>query len=197
MLRSVLFAAAAFACSQAFSFPAAFKLSPGVDTRGFRDGLHLCKMTAAEPKVVVFTQEMRQAAMSLHTFSQAPKEGKVKDVSSETQVEQWQTTKEDFLQFLVDSKAVYEAFEKAVERPELQSLKNTGEIQDCKLFRLSSSSELFFFRIGASSSSRGGHILHYGQVSYSITFRHRKLHNFSEINRCSSTPLLFVIFIVG
>ena len=143
MLRSVLFAAA-FASSQAFSFPTAFKLSPGVDTRGFRGGLHLCKMTAAEPKVVVFTQEMRQAAMSLHTFSQAPKEGKVKDVSSETQVEQWQTTKEDFLQFLVDSKVVYEAFEKAVERPELQSLKNTGEIQDCKLFRLSSSSELFF-----------------------------------------------------
>lgn len=64
--------------------------------------------------------------MSLHTFSQAPKEGKIKDESANTQVEQWQTTKEDYLQFLVDNKVVYEAFEKAVEKPELQSLRNTG-----------------------------------------------------------------------
>jgi hypothetical protein len=83
-------------------------------------------MAATEPVVVPFTQEMREKAMSLHTFSQAPKEGKVKDQSSNTQVEQWQTTKEDFLQFLVDNKVVYEAFEKAVQKPELQSLRSTG-----------------------------------------------------------------------
>ena len=45
--------------------------------------------------------------MSLHTFSQAPKEGKKKD-TKETQVVNWETTKEDFLQFLTDSLLVYE-----------------------------------------------------------------------------------------
>ena len=91
-----------------------------------RRGLQICTMAAAEPQVLPFTQEMRQKAMSLHTFSQAPKEGPLKDNSANTQVEQWQTTKEDYLQFLVDSKVVYQAFEKSTERPELQSLRNTG-----------------------------------------------------------------------
>ena len=56
---------------------------------------------------LTFTQEMRAKAMSLHTFSQAPKEGKKKD-TKETQVVNWETTKEDFLQFLTDSLVVYE-----------------------------------------------------------------------------------------
>ena len=43
---------------------------------------------------------------------QAPKEGKVRDKTANTVVEQWETTKEDFLQFLTDSLVVYEAFEK-------------------------------------------------------------------------------------
>jgi hypothetical protein len=110
-----------FPCSDAFSQSA---LMPLVSARR---GLQACRMTATEPQVVPFTQEMRQKAMSLHTFSQAPKEGQTKDTSSNTQVEQWQTTKEDYLQFLVDSKIVYQGFDKAVERPELQSLKNTGD----------------------------------------------------------------------
>merc|ERR1712216_804354 len=59
---------------------------------------------------LTFTQEMRAKAMSLHTFSQAPKEGKARDTSANTVVDQWETTKEDFLQFLVDSLVVYQAF---------------------------------------------------------------------------------------
>jgi hypothetical protein len=37
-------------------------------------------------KEMPFTLEMRNAAMALHTFSQAPKSGKVKDTSANTQV---------------------------------------------------------------------------------------------------------------
>eukprot|EP00286_Rhodomonas_abbreviata_P016984 CAMPEP_0181323942 /NCGR_PEP_ID=MMETSP1101-20121128/20073_1 /TAXON_ID=46948 /ORGANISM="Rhodomonas abbreviata, Strain Caron Lab Isolate" /LENGTH=257 /DNA_ID=CAMNT_0023432041 /DNA_START=158 /DNA_END=931 /DNA_ORIENTATION=+ len=73
-----------------------------------------------------FTQEMRNKAMSLHTFSQAPKEGKVKDQNVNTVVQEWQTTGEDFIQFLVDSRAVYEALESAVTKGEFQIFQNTG-----------------------------------------------------------------------
>ena len=59
--------------------------------------------TEAAAGSMTFTQEMRAKAMSLHTFSQAPKEGKVADKSANTVVAQWETTKEDFLQFLTDS----------------------------------------------------------------------------------------------
>jgi len=81
---------------------------------------------SAEVASVPFTQEMRQKAMSLHTFSQAPREGKQKDASANTVVDQWETTKEDYLQFLVDSKVVYEAFEKEVQRSGLEKFRNTG-----------------------------------------------------------------------
>eukprot|EP00293_Proteomonas_sulcata_P009674 CAMPEP_0184298480 /NCGR_PEP_ID=MMETSP1049-20130417/9282_1 /TAXON_ID=77928 /ORGANISM="Proteomonas sulcata, Strain CCMP704" /LENGTH=284 /DNA_ID=CAMNT_0026608625 /DNA_START=1 /DNA_END=855 /DNA_ORIENTATION=+ len=85
------------------------------------------RMTAAESKeTLLFTQEMRNKAMSLHTFSQAPKEGTKKDTSTNTQVAEWQTTTDDFLQFLVDSQVVYEAFEQAVENGGLTTFKNTG-----------------------------------------------------------------------
>ena len=105
------------------------------------------------PAKLTFTQEMRAKAMSLHTFSQAPKEGKKKD-TKETQVVNWETTKEDFLQFLTDSLVVYkvrtalgrrdrdcsmdlifmeslltvklQAFELAVQKPGLELLVNSG-----------------------------------------------------------------------
>merc|ERR1712216_584467 len=86
------------------------------------------RMNAAEPVAtakLTFTQEMRAKAMSLHTFSQAPKEGKKKD-TKETQVVNWETTKEDFLQFLTDSLVVYEAMEVAVQKPGLELLVNSG-----------------------------------------------------------------------
>merc|ERR1719329_1992599 len=71
--------------------------------------------------------QMRAKAMSLHTFSQAPKEGKVRDKTANTVVEQWDTTKEDFLQFLTDSLVVYEAFEKILHSTdELAPLRNSG-----------------------------------------------------------------------
>lgn len=88
-------------------------------------------MTAVDPLAtgakLTFTQEMRAKAMSLHTFSQAPKQKDVKkDTSSNTQMEQWQTTKGDFLQFLVDSLVVYTAYEEVVQKPELARLRNSG-----------------------------------------------------------------------
>lgn len=92
------------------------------------------RMTASEAAATgtdanvkaTFTQEMRAKAMSLHTFSQAPKQGQQRDSSANTVVDQWLTTKEDFLQFLVDNKVVYQAFEKAVEMPHLSRFQNTG-----------------------------------------------------------------------
>jgi len=75
---------------------------------------------------MTFTQEMRAKAMSLHTFSQAPKEGKVADKSANTVVAQWETTKEDFLQFLTDSLVVYEAFESKLAKADLSVLQNSG-----------------------------------------------------------------------
>jgi len=89
------------------------------------------RMSATEPVAagakLTFTQEMRAKAMSLHTFSQAPKEGKVRDKTANTVVEQWETTKEDFLQFLTDSLVVYEAFEKILHSTdELAPLRNSG-----------------------------------------------------------------------
>jgi len=87
----------------------------------------MLRMTAsAEGTKLSFTQEMRNKAMSLHTFSQAPKEGKLKDQNVNTVVDQWQTTKEDYMQFLVDSRTVYEALEAAVQKPTLTTFVDTG-----------------------------------------------------------------------
>jgi heme oxygenase len=100
--------------------------------------LSLCKVSMMGPggsteqvgakgKTLPFTTEMRNAAMALHTFSQAPKEGKVKDQSANTQVEQWSASKEDYMQFLVDSKVVYAAFEEVCNsNDDLLLFRNTG-----------------------------------------------------------------------
>jgi len=123
-LALVLYAGYASAFSVGMSLP---QLRSGA--RSARSAMPL-RMKAAEPAVagskLTFTQEMRNKAMSLHTFSQAPKEGKARDTSANTVVDQWQTTKEDFLQFLTDSLVVYEAFEVALQKPELQLLRNSG-----------------------------------------------------------------------
>ena len=61
--------------------------------------------------------------MRLHTRSQAPKEGK----AAEKQKEPYTPTRGDYLQFLVDSKHVYEALEEIVNgREELKEFRNTG-----------------------------------------------------------------------
>lgn len=63
--------------------------------------------------------------MKLHTRSQAPKEGQAEEGAP--QEEPYTTTHADYLQFLVDSKHVYEAMEEIVnEKDELKMFRNTG-----------------------------------------------------------------------
>lgn len=67
--------------------------------------------------------ELRGAAMRLHTKSQAPKEGEAPEKPREPYV----PTHHDYLQFLVDSKHVYEALEEIVnEKEDLKDFRNTG-----------------------------------------------------------------------
>lgn len=80
---------------------------------------------ARQAKAKSFVQtEMRKAAMALHTFEQAPKEGKRE---APKPAMEWAPTKKGYLQFLVDSRYVYGSIEEIVdERAELAVLKNTG-----------------------------------------------------------------------
>ena len=64
---------------------------------------------------------MRRVAMSLHTREQAPREGeKNTDATKREQVPvaRWTPTVEGYLNFLVESRAVYDAMEKIVAAPE-------------------------------------------------------------------------------
>lgn len=58
-----------------------------------------------------FVAEMRAIAMRLHTKEQAPKEGKAEKPMEQKPMPQWKPTKEGYLQFLVESKAVYDTME--------------------------------------------------------------------------------------
>ena len=70
--------------------------------------------------------ELRGAAMKLHTRKQAPKEGQAEDTSSPEE-RGYITTRDDYLQFLVDSLHVYQAMEDIVnEKDELVIFRNTG-----------------------------------------------------------------------
>jgi len=70
--------------------------------------------------------ELRGAAMKLHTQVQAPKEGEAPAPKSPVDPD-WKPTLEDYLNFLVDSKAVYEEFEDIVlGYPELSEFRDTG-----------------------------------------------------------------------
>lgn len=69
--------------------------------------------------------ELRGAAMRLHTRAQAPREGQAPEPSQPK--EKHVTTLDDYLHFLVDSKAVYEAFEEVVsELDDMAVYRNTG-----------------------------------------------------------------------
>ncbi|CAN8067635.1 unnamed protein product [Agarophyton chilense] len=57
-----------------------------------------------------FVEEMRFVAMRLHTKDQAPREGKQE--ASALPIQDWAPSKHDFMQFLVDSRAVYTYFER-------------------------------------------------------------------------------------
>ena len=67
--------------------------------------------------------ELRAQAMKLHTRSQAPREGK----AEEKPAKPYQTTRADYLSFLVDSQHVYKALEEIVkEKEELAEFRDTG-----------------------------------------------------------------------
>lgn len=68
--------------------------------------------------------EMRGAAMKLHTRDQAPKEGQQ---PAQKPVQAWEPQKEDYLQFLVDSRAVYGEFEELIATvDDLAPFRNSG-----------------------------------------------------------------------
>lgn len=67
--------------------------------------------------------ELRKAAMKLHTRDQA-KEG---EQEAQKPFTAWEPKRQDYLQFLVDSKLVYETFDDIIaQRPELAPFRNTG-----------------------------------------------------------------------
>ncbi|CAM9690491.1 unnamed protein product [Scytosiphon promiscuus] len=69
--------------------------------------------------------DMRRAAMKLHTREQAPKEGEKENKG--TRFSDWKPTRRGYLQFLVDSKVVYEALEEACgSDPRLSEFRDTG-----------------------------------------------------------------------
>jgi len=68
--------------------------------------------------------ELRGAAMKLHTRSQAPREGEAPEQKPKVE---YVTTQSDYLAFLVDSQAVFHALENAVHaRASLEPFRNTG-----------------------------------------------------------------------
>ena len=70
--------------------------------------------TATHDDTYSFIQtELRGAAMKLHTKSQSPKEGEVKE-QEKTSNEPYVTTHTDYLSFLIDSQHVYKAMEEIV-----------------------------------------------------------------------------------
>eukprot|EP00171_Calliarthron_tuberculosum_P013651 IDg13651t1 len=73
-----------------------------------------------------FVEEMRFVAMRLHTKDQAPREGEQEE--SALPIDAWYPSRGDFLQFLVDSLAVYEFFENelVVNNELFASFRNTG-----------------------------------------------------------------------
>lgn len=109
---------AAFAAS--LSFSAAFV--PFTTSNRMQVFVH--HSSSSTPATTSFIEnELRGAAMRLHTRQQAPKEGE----APAKKMEPYTPTRADYLQFLIDSQHVYEALESVVnERPELEVYRNTG-----------------------------------------------------------------------
>jgi heme oxygenase (biliverdin-producing, ferredoxin) len=81
-------------------------------------------MPKADPNSFV-QGEMRGVAMKLHTRDQAPAEGEKENKGKK--FSEWNPSRKGYLQFLVDSQAVYGAFDAAVRsRDELEPLRDTG-----------------------------------------------------------------------
>lgn len=73
-----------------------------------------------------FVGEMRQVAMKLHTREQAPKEGKAE---SKSPPRAFAPTREGYLQFLVESKVVYDTLETTIAEaasPQFTGFQNSG-----------------------------------------------------------------------
>lgn len=76
------------------------------------------------PTAGFIEEELRGAAMKLHTRKQAPKEGQAE---APEEKETYVPTRNDYLQFLVDSHHVYEAMEDIVNNEDKLSVyRNTG-----------------------------------------------------------------------
>lgn len=79
----------------------------------------------AEVEFPPILEELRDVAMKLHTREQAPKEGQAKAPAKPA--EPYVPTQSDYLQFLVDSNAVYVALEEIVNSNEIMApFRNTG-----------------------------------------------------------------------
>eukprot|EP01024_Parvocaulis_polyphysoides_P063733 TRINITY_DN737_c0_g1_i4.p1 TRINITY_DN737_c0_g1~~TRINITY_DN737_c0_g1_i4.p1 ORF type:complete len:152 (-),score=21.05 TRINITY_DN737_c0_g1_i4:53-508(-) len=100
-----------------------------------RNGNKLCLQVFATaqvqqttpPEKVEFMTELRQYAMKLHTREQAPKEGQNEKKS--TPVQKWTPTIQGYFNFLVQSKIVYDQFEKIFREssnPNLSQFQNNG-----------------------------------------------------------------------
>lgn len=101
----------------------AFSTRPFGTTSYRRSALFMSTGEVAAPAGFI-ESELRGAAMKLHTRKQAPKEGQAQDTTPE---EPYITTRDDYLQFLVDSLHVYQAMEEIVnDKDELAVFRNTG-----------------------------------------------------------------------
>lgn len=86
---------------------------------------HPSSVTMDAPPTGFIDTELRDAAMRLHTKKQAPKEGQAEEKNP--RAEPYVPTLEDYLAFLVDNKAVYEAFEEVVDEvSEMAPFRDTG-----------------------------------------------------------------------
>lgn len=73
-----------------------------------------------------FVEEMRFVAMKLHTKDQAPREGEQEE--SSLPIDAWYPTRENFMQFLIDSRHIYEYFENdlVMNHPMFEAFRGTG-----------------------------------------------------------------------
>eukprot|EP00276_Gloeochaete_wittrockiana_P008758 CAMPEP_0184652116 /NCGR_PEP_ID=MMETSP0308-20130426/9789_1 /TAXON_ID=38269 /ORGANISM="Gloeochaete witrockiana, Strain SAG 46.84" /LENGTH=293 /DNA_ID=CAMNT_0027086791 /DNA_START=78 /DNA_END=959 /DNA_ORIENTATION=- len=112
------FAARASFAPVVFSVPRLFVVCHGPPGHGHGNGQSSGPLT--------FVDEMRAIAMKLHTKSQA-KEGEAKEDS--IPLSEWRPTKDNYVQFLVDSQLMYNTIEDIMtkaSKPEYALFQNTG-----------------------------------------------------------------------
>merc|ERR1719162_2817597 len=98
------------------SVGASFLAPPPAQTRQPVSAMRAVRMqapaaTEEKPQKSFVQTEMRSAAMKLHTRDQSPKEG---EQPAEKPVAKWEPGRAEYLQFLVDSRHVYQCFEEIV-----------------------------------------------------------------------------------